>query len=112
APTSLRPASQWQRVAWIEEQKEPPLAGRPKSREETPKEGCNTEQHVRCCTAQVMLHCTTAEEGRWSQGRWCSDGCRSEPSRHCPGHSAILVSSVSARSRGPPTRKTPPKGGP
>src|SRR5215204_6764389 len=25
---------------------------RPKSREETPKEGCNTERDVRCCTAQ------------------------------------------------------------
>jgi len=27
------------------------LLGRPKSREETPKEGCNTEQPVRCCSA-------------------------------------------------------------
>src|SRR5215207_732009 len=26
--------------------------GRPKSREETPKEGCNIERDVRCCTAQ------------------------------------------------------------
>jgi hypothetical protein len=32
--------------------KEAARVGRPKSREETPKEGCNTEWDVRCCIAQ------------------------------------------------------------
>src|SRR3954470_15584155 len=36
--------------------------GRPKSREETPKEGYNTERDVRCCVAQFMLHRTIREE--------------------------------------------------
>src|SRR3954467_6189079 len=46
---------------------------RPKSREETPKKGCNTERNVRCCGAPFMLRRTIGEEGRLSRRRWCSD---------------------------------------
>jgi len=40
------------KAAWIEGQKEAALVGRPKSREETPKEGCNID------TQRSMLQCT------------------------------------------------------
>src|SRR4051794_8320767 len=95
-------------ASFLRDEKEAAPEGRPKSREETPKEGCNidTQRSMLRCTIYVALH--NKPEGRSSQGL----SCPSPASRMLtpdmkrpgagPGLKGVSSKSVSVRQRGGP----------